>query len=45
MIINPMAIGIEVAPIVKLYKKTAKSGKTKPKATPINIARKIHRVK
>lgn len=45
IIINPIAMGMDVVPIDILCKKPAKPGKTKPRATPINIARKIHKVK
>ncbi|BAW30413.1 conserved hypothetical protein [Methanosarcina thermophila] len=43
--IKPMAIGIDVVPIDRLCKNSAKPGKTKPRAIPINIARKIQTVK
>jgi hypothetical protein len=43
--IKPIAMGIDIVPMDKLFKKPANPGKTKPKSTPINMDRNIHKVK
>jgi hypothetical protein len=40
-----MAMGILVVPDERLFQKSATSGLNQPAITPVNMARKIHRVK